>query len=159
MVLCERGDATFSDKVMYVQNSGGLAAIVYNNEPGLFSGTLGEEGDYVLALGLSQEDGQYLVANKLGQTGTVQSAPPLMGSSYEAWNGTSMATPHVSGVAALLWSSNRKLTNAQIREAMAMTALDLGEPGRDYAYGYGLVQAHEALQYLEAMKPGKGPKK
>ena len=159
VVLCERGDATFYDKVMNVQNSGGVAAIIYNNATGLFSGTLGEEGDYILALSLSQEDGQYLVANKLGQTGTVQSAPPLEGSSYEAWNGTSMATPHVSGVAALLWSSNRKLTNAQIREAMAMTALDLGEPGRDFAYGYGLVQAYDALQYLEAMKPGKGPNK
>jgi subtilisin family serine protease len=69
-----------------------------------------------------------------------------------------MATPHVSGVAALLWSSNPKLTNVQIRESMAMTALDLGEPGRDFAYGYGLVQAHDALEYLETLKPGKGPK-
>jgi subtilisin family serine protease len=59
-----------------------------------------------------------------------------------------MATPHVAGVAALLWSANPAWTNVQIREAMDMTAMDLGEPGRDIAYGYGLVQADAALQYL-----------
>ena len=69
-----------------------------------------------------------------------------------------MATPHVSGVAALLWSSNPHLTNVQIREAMTMTAMDLGEAGRDIAFGYGLVQAYDALQYLESMGPGQGPK-
>jgi hypothetical protein len=42
---------------------------------------------------------------------------------------------------------------------MAMTAIDLGEPGRDFAYGYGLAQAYVALQYLEHLKPGHGPKK
>jgi serine protease len=70
-----------------------------------------------------------------------------------------MATPHVSGVAALLWSANPKWTNAQIREAMVMTAMDLGDEGWDPYYGYGLVQAYDALQYLESLKPGQGPKK
>lgn len=156
VVLCERGDATFYDKVMNVQNSGGVAAVIYNNEPGLFSGTMGEAGDYIIAISLSQEDGQAGLAY-LGQEATIQSAPPIPGSSYEAWNGTSMATPHVSGVAALLWSANPDWTNVQIREAMDMTALDLGEPGRDIAYGYGLVQAYDALQYLQSMGPGQGP--
>jgi hypothetical protein len=41
---------------------------------------------------------------------------------------------------------------------MAMTAMDLGEPGWDVHYGYGLVQAFDALQYLEALPPGQGPK-
>ena len=72
---------------------------------------------------------------------------------------SSMAVPHVSVVAALLWSSNRHLTNARIWEAMALTAMDLGEPGRDFAYGNSLVQAYDALQYLENLKPGNGPKK
>ena len=90
----------------------------------------------------------------------MKSAPSdIGGSSYEAWGGTSMATPHVAGVAALLWSANPAWTNVEIRDAMAATALDLGDPGRDIAYGYGLVQAFDALQYLQAMTPGKGPKK
>ena len=80
------------------------------------------------------------------------------GSGYEAWGGTSMATPHVSGVAALLWSANPKWTNVQIREAMAMTAMDLGDDGWDPHYGYGLVQALDALEYLQGLTPGQGPK-
>ncbi len=157
VVLCSRGDATFAEKVAKVMEGGGAAAVIYNNAPGLFSGTLGEAGEWIVAISLSQEDGQAALAY-LGQQATVKAALPIPGSSYEAWNGTSMATPHVSGVAALLWSSNPNLTNAQIREAMAMTAMDLGEPGRDIAFGYGLVQAYDALQYLESMGPGQGPK-
>jgi len=156
VVLCERGDATFAEKVTTVMSGGGSAAVIYNNAEGLFSGTLGAEGDWIVAISLSQADGQAALAY-LGQEATVASAPPIPGSSYEAWNGTSMATPHVSGVAALLWSANPDWTNVEIREAMAMTALDLGEPGRDIAYGYGLVQAYDALQYLQ--HPGKGPEK
>jgi len=59
-----------------------------------------------------------------------------------------MATPHVSAVAALIWSSNPSLTNVQIRDAMNATALDLGTSGRDTVFGYGLVQAADALAYL-----------
>ena len=140
-----------------VTSGGGIAAVIYNNEPGLFSGTLGKKGDYIVALSISQEDGQAALAF-VGQEATVQSSESVPGSSYEAWGGTSMATPHVSGVAALLWSANSKWTNVQIREAMNMTAMDLGDEGWDPYYGYGLVQAYDALQYLENLKPGKGPK-
>ncbi len=155
VVLCERGEVDFVVKVDTVMAGGGVAAVIYNNAPGTFSGTLGKEGDYIPAISLSQQDGQFLVANKLGVTGTVESYPPAEGSGYEAWGGTSMATPHVSGVAALLWSYNPDLTNVQIREAMALTAMDLGEPGRDVHYGYGLVQAYDALRYLKALNPGQ----
>lgn len=154
VVLCERGDASFAEKVTTVMNGGGIAAVIYNNVEGLFGGTLGAEGDWIVAISLSQEDGQAALGY-VGQVATVQSAPPISGSGYEAWNGTSMATPHVSGVAALLWSANPGWTNVQIREAMDMTALDLGEPGRDIAYGFGLVQAYDALQYLQ--QPDQGP--
>jgi hypothetical protein len=59
-----------------------------------------------------------------------------------------MATPHASAVAALVWSANPSWTNAQIREALTASALDLGAAGRDVAYGYGLVQAKAALDFL-----------
>ncbi|HVE87272.1 MAG TPA: S8 family serine peptidase, partial [Myxococcales bacterium] len=69
-------------------------------------------------------------------------------SGYEAWDGTSMATPHVSGVAALIWSAYPTKTATQVRAALQNTARDLGAAGRDNAYGYGLVQAKAALDYL-----------
>ncbi len=156
VVLCERGDISFYDKVMNVQNSGGVAAVIYNNVPGDFLGTLGEgNSSIIVAISLSQESGQYLVANKLGLPATVSSSIIWEVSGYAAWDGTSMATPHVSAVAALLWSWNPELTNDQIRTALQATAMDLGDPGRDVHYGFGLVQAYDAWVYLGGGKPPK----
>jgi len=150
VVLCERGDITFYDKVMSVENGGGSAAVIYNNVPGNFFGTLGDGNSSTIpAIGLSQDDGQILVATQLGAVGQVVSNLQQPGSGYEAWDGTSMATPHVSGVAALIWSYDPSWTNADIRGALAETAEDLGAPGRDNAYGFGLIQARAALDYLE----------
>lgn len=147
VVLCERGDITFYDKVMNVENSDGVAAVIYNNEPGNFYGTLGDgNSSQIIGLSLSQEDGQNLVAYQLGISATLNSTYDWPASGYEAWNGTSMATPHVSAVAALLWSEVPAATNAEIREAMNATALDLGP---DVAFGFGLVQAASALEYLD----------
>jgi subtilisin family serine protease len=158
VVLCERGDISFYDKVMNVQNGGGAAAILYNNEPGNFFGTLGDgASSSIIGVSLSQEDGQYLVANQLGTEATVASIHDWPTSGYEAWNGTSMATPHVSAVAALIWSANPSWTNAEIREALDATAIDLGAAGRDAVFGYGLVQAAAALDYLGGMTPPPPP--
>jgi subtilisin family serine protease len=149
VVLCQRGDISFLEKVQAVYNGGGAAAIVYNNEPGNFLGTLGEEPSFnMVAISISQEDGLYLVNNKMGQIADISSTHVFPANGYEAWGGTSMATPHVSGVAALIWSANPGWTNVQIREAMNETAYDLGATGRDSIFGYGLVQAKNALTYL-----------
>ncbi|MEL7626389.1 MAG: S8 family serine peptidase [Anaerolineaceae bacterium] len=149
VVICERGTYDFYTKVMSVQNGGGVAAIIYNNVPGGFLGTLGEGySSSIVGVSLSQEDGQYLVANKLGQSAMVFSQLDKPASGYEAWDGTSMATPHVSAVAALVWSANTSWTNVQIRQALTASAEDLGAAGRDVYYGYGLVQARAALEYL-----------
>ncbi len=74
---------------------------------------------------------------------TFRSSPTSFGFYY--YEGTSMATPHVSGVAALLFARNPAATAAQARQAMQSTTLDLGPTGRDDEYGYGLVQAAAAL--------------
>jgi subtilisin family serine protease len=67
-----------------------------------------------------------------------------------------MATPHVSGVAALVWRQHQACTNQRVREALTSTALDLGVAGRDNAYGFGLVQASDANAALASFNCGDG---
>jgi subtilisin family serine protease len=154
VVLCQRGTISFADKVNNVKAGGGVAALIYNNVAGSFAGTLGSAST-IVGLALSQEDGQALLGS-VGQTAAVSAVKTVPGTGYEAWDGTSMATPHVSGVAALVWSFNPAWTNTQIRTALTATAQDLGTAGRDSSFGYGLVQAKAALDYLQAGGGGGG---
>lgn len=148
VVLCERGVNTFADKVAKVKSGGGRAAIIYNNSAGNFSGSLGDNTTSTIpAVSVSQEDGMTL-RGLLGQVATVSGATEYDRSEYSQLSGTSMATPHVAGVAALLFSAKPSATASQVRNAMTSTALDLGAAGRDNYYGYGLVQAFDALEAL-----------
>jgi serine protease len=153
VVLCQRGNISFLEKVMNVQNGGGSAAVIYNNVAGGFFGTLGNgNSSRIPAISISKEDGESALLS-VAQAGTVVSSPTLPGSGYEAWDGTSMATPHVAAVAALVWSYDITWSNQRIRDALVNSALDLGTPGRDDSYGHGLVQAEAALKNLVGSPP------
>jgi hypothetical protein len=69
-------------------------------------------------------------------------------SGYSAWSGTSMACPHVSGVAALVWSHHPTKSAVEIRQALEGSAVDMGITGRDDAYGHGLLRADLAMEFL-----------
>lgn len=69
---------------------------------------------------------------------------------YNSISGTSMASPHVAGVAALVWSNHPQCTAAQIRNALNRTAQDRGAAGRDTSFGFGIVQAKAAHDSLTA---------
>jgi serine protease len=66
---------------------------------------------------------------------------------YWFFQGTSMAAPHVSGVAALLLAHGNATTPDEVRTVLQETAEDLGATGRDDTYGWGLVNAYKALQW------------
>ncbi len=70
---------------------------------------------------------------------------------YARFPGTSMATPHVTGVAALVWSARPTLKANEVRTLLERSAKDLGEPGHDRQYGHGLVQAKAALDALQQL--------
>jgi serine protease len=74
---------------------------------------------------------------------------------YWFFQGTSMAAPHVSGVAALLLAHGNAATPDEVRAALQETADDLGAHGRDNTYGWGLVNAYAALQWTAG--PNKPP--
>jgi len=147
VVLCARGTITFADKVANAQSGGAVAAIVSNNVSGGFSGTLNGTSA-IPAVAISLEDGDALRASRLGSSVTVTATHDTSVNGYDAWDGTSMATPHVSGAAALVKSACPGASMAQVRSALTASAQDLGAAGRDTSFGYGLVRACHAAQAL-----------
>jgi len=152
VVLCQRGTIAFVDKVNNVKAGGGIGAAIYNNAAGGFAGTLGTGVTSTIpAISLSMEDGNAIIAaGGIGQSATEASNKTEPASGYEFYDGTSMATPHVSAVAALVWSYNTSWTNTRVRKALEQSAEDRGAAGRDNFYGYGVIRAKNALDYAIA---------
>ncbi|MGQ3053108.1 MAG: S8 family serine peptidase [Roseateles sp.] len=146
--LIQRGAVSFAEKVVNCQNSGGVAAVVYNSlGRGMLFGTLGGVPTAIPSVGTSSAIGDVLLT-KLGESATVNVVPdPAL---YASFNGTSMATPHVSGVAALVWSHFPKCSSKQIRQVLNASAMELGRPGKDAEFGFGLVLAKAAYNRLAA---------
>jgi serine protease len=71
---------------------------------------------------------------------------------YYFLQGTSMATPHVSGVAALIYSMGVTSPD-DIRNVLESSAVDLGTSGWDPYYGHGLINAYDALQFAQINNP------
>ena len=62
-----------------------------------------------------------------------------LGGGYVRFSGTSMATPHVAGAAALLWGRHPRSRASTIRSQLDATVTDAGAPGRDPAFGFGIL--------------------
>ncbi|NKQ38580.1 MAG: S8 family serine peptidase, partial [Methanosarcinales archaeon] len=121
------------------------------------SGNSGDEGvsfpagfPEVIAVGSVDPDGQLSSFSSHGVE--VELVAPgqnvlslIPGNEFASYSGTSMATPHVAGVAALILSSEPNLTNQEVRDRLSSTAFDLGDMGRDNFFGYGLVDATTAV--------------
>jgi subtilisin family serine protease len=82
----------------------------------------------------------------------VRSAMP--GGGYGNKDGTSMASPHVNGVVALMREACPDLGPQQILQIVYDTAYDLGQPGEDNDYGYGMIDAYEAVLMAQSMCSG-----
>lgn len=72
---------------------------------------------------------------------------------YAYLSGTSMASPHVAGAVALMRSYAPAATPAEIESALYSTTQDLGAPGWDQYYGFGLMQVRAALDALDVPSP------
>ncbi|MHA2495159.1 MAG: S8 family peptidase, partial [Candidatus Hodarchaeales archaeon] len=69
----------------------------------------------------------------------------VLGSAYGYKSGTSMATPHAAGLAALLWSEFPAYIASEIGRLLYQSAVDLGAPGRDDYFGHGRINASDAI--------------
>ncbi|WNC69694.1 S8 family serine peptidase [Thalassotalea nanhaiensis] len=129
-------------------DAGAAGVIVFSNSarPGLQNPFLvdGTSAVSVPTVSINRTLGQQL----LSQLGSNVDLTVNDGQNYAYYNGTSMATPHVAGVAALAWSHNPNCAASDVRSALKSTAIDLETVGRDDKTGYGLVQAKAASDLL-----------
>ena len=141
-----RGTITFEQKVEHAQSKGAIGVIISNDVSGNFNGTLSDSTPLVV-VSVSQADGDELqILAQSGITGMVS-----VDGTYAYYSGTSMACPHVSGVATLIFAAAPyNITPSEVRNILFNSAEDLGQAGRDDIFGYGLVDANAALN-LERM--------
>jgi len=86
---------------------------------------------------------------------TILSCVP--GGAYGQADGTSMASPQVAGVAALVLARNWGLSDGDVRAILDASAIDMGVAGRDIQYGYGLVNAKRAVDLATAYAASRTP--
>lgn len=72
---------------------------------------------------------------------------------YACYSGTSMATPHISGAAALLLQKDPALNPLEVKQVFENGALDLGETGKDVKYGYGLIDLSNLDGHVNSEEP------
>ncbi|HEJ7199386.1 TPA: S8 family serine peptidase, partial [Serratia marcescens] len=83
--------------------------------------------------------------SKIYSTVANGSDPANLVSDYGNKNGTSMATPHVTGAVAVLLQRFPYMSSAQIADVLKTTATDMGAPGIDALYGWGMINLGKAI--------------
>ncbi|MBL8758764.1 MAG: S8 family serine peptidase [Phycisphaerae bacterium] len=136
-----------STLVSSIQNAGALGFVIADSRSG--NGTIHESATFasctIPGVSVAGVDGSAIEALD-GESVTVTR---VTGTDYALKTGTSMACPHVAAVAALLQASRAStssfLAPAALRIALRRGAVDIGTPGRDAQFGFGLVNARNSL--------------
>ncbi|MNT63456.1 M-protease precursor [compost metagenome] len=85
------------------------------------------------------------IVKQLAAGQTVSATLQTVATDYAAFDGTSMATPHVAGVVALVKAANKALNGSQVKAILKATASPLS-PNDKNEYGSGLVNAEAAVE-------------
>ena len=152
------GSATLEEAVNYAYDTMGVLLVAAAGNDGLGNVSYPAAYSACLAVGALDTTGDRAWFSNYGYAldvmapgvGVVSTVP---GSGYEYYDGTSMATPHVSGLSALLFSVNSSLTNKDVKAILEGTAIDMGSAGWDIYTGYGLVDGHAAVIVAQSWGP------
>ena len=141
----------------------GVVNVASAGNSGAGANTVGYPGQYssVIAVAATDSANNWAGFSSTGPAVAV-AAPGVSilstypGGAYAYMSGTSMASPHVAGVAALVISCGISSPDS-VKTRLTSTALDLGAAGRDNNYGYGLVQADKAAMNCGSTPPPASP--
>lgn len=148
IALIDRGQNSFEDKVKNAVRLGAKAVLIVNDEPGLFEGSVSSDENStklspVPVFMIEKTSGQML-RQSLQKGQSVQVRLQSFVSDYDLYSGTSMATPHVAGLVALLLSAKPDLSPGQARDILSKSCEPI--PGENtHRVGNGLLQADKAL--------------
>jgi subtilisin len=114
------------------------------------SSSVGFPGKYKNVIAVSAIDSSDVIAGFSSRGPEIEVCAPgvnvlstVPGGGYGTKSGTSMACPHTSGAAAVIWGAHRFANNVAIWNLLASTAYNLGNPGWDSLYGYGRVDVDQ----------------
>jgi thermitase len=149
MSLGGGASSTMQTAVRNASNAGALIIAAAGNDG---DATLNYPAAYPEVVSVAATDNRDARASFSNANGDVEIAAPGVnilstkrGGGYVSFSGTSMATPHVAGVAALIWGRNPGFTAAQVRSKLDASVDDKGPAGRDPSFGFGRVNLQKAL--------------
>ena len=142
------GVSSITSAAQYVRNKGGVVVAAAGN-CGCFDST--PENPYLISVSATL-DATDVLASWSSRGNYIDIAAPgnyiwttIRGGGYMRFYGTSVASPVVSGVVALMMGANPTLSPASIETMLKANADDRGAAGRDSSYGYGRVNAYRAV--------------
>lgn len=150
--LIQRGEIAFGDKAKNAIAAGAAGVVIFNNAPGLVQGALTQDGSTLAipVVMIEQTAGEELQrALSAGQA--ARATLQTVATDYASFDGTSMATPHVAGVVALVKATKKSLTPAQVRDALKRTATAL-TPNDQNQLGSGLINAEAAVRAAASIR-------
>jgi len=153
----EGGDLAFQPDVQALRAAGILPIFSAGND-GPDAGTISSPASFPqsVAVGATDPDDRIASFSSRGPSPWGETKPELVapgvdvrssmpGGAYASADGTSMAAPHVAGVAALLLQADPSLTVTETEEILLNSARQLGDPVPNNDYGWGMVDAYEAV--------------